>query len=107
MCETLIPQVQNSDTVSTVRDIVTSLDPLALTCLFKMTQSSKSAAISLCTLYGHLTVEQAVKAARTDENFQIEKFGLVEGAHDLDETNLYTTFTSAKTIVNLAQLRDI
>jgi len=32
---------------------------------------------------------------------------MVEGAHDLDEAYLYTTFGSAKTIVNMAQLRDI
>ena len=78
------------------------MDPIALTCLFQMAISSKSAAISLCTLHGKLTIEDAVRASRIDEDYQIQTFGLVEGAHDLDESYLYTTFGAAKSIVNLS-----
>jgi hypothetical protein len=31
---------------------------------------------------------------------------LVEGAHDLDEAVLYSTFGAAKSLINFAQLRD-
>ena len=72
-----------------------------------MATSSKSSAIALCALYGHLTVDECVRAARVDEDFQIERFGLVEGAHDLDEAFLYTTFGAAKSLVDLSLIRDI
>ena len=87
--------------------IVQELDPVALTCLYQMAISSKSAAIALCALHGKLSIEEAVRASRIDEDYQIQSFGLVEGAHDLDESYLYTTFGAAKAIVNMAQLREI
>jgi len=38
---------------------------------------------------------------------QTKRFGLVEGAHDLDEAFIYTTFSAAKTLVNFSMLRDV
>lgn len=89
------------------KQIVQELDPISLTCLFQMAISAKSTAIALCALHGKLTIEEAVRASRIDEDYQIQTFGLVEGAHDLDESFLYTTFGAAKSIVNLSQLREI
>lgn len=31
-----------------------------------------------------MTVEEAIRAARVEEDFQIEEWGLVEGGHDID-----------------------
>ena len=52
-----------------IKYILVDLDPMALACMFRIAQSSKSAAIALCSLYGHLTIDQAVEAARVEENF--------------------------------------
>lgn len=89
------------------KQIFQDLDPVSLTCLYQMAISSKSCAIALCSLYGKLTIEEAVRASRIDEDYQIQTFGLVEGAHDLDESFLYTTFGAAKSIINLSQLREV
>ena len=35
-------------------------------------------------LQGCLTVQEAIDAARLEEAFQIEEWGLVEGGHDID-----------------------
>ena len=35
-------------------------------------------------LQGRLTVQEAVDAARLEEAYQIEEWGLVEGGHDID-----------------------
>ena len=39
--------------------------------------------VNLCE-QGYLTVEQAIRGARVEEDFQIEEWGLVEGGHDID-----------------------
>lgn len=75
--------------------IFKELDPIALACLFHMATHCKSTAIALCTLYGHIPIEEAVLASRVDENFQVSKWGAVDGAHDLDEANMHTVFGSA------------
>ena len=55
---------------------------------------------------GHITVEEAVRFSRIDEDFQTKYFGVVQGAHDLDEAYLYTVFSTAQTLLDLCQLRD-
>lgn len=35
-------------------------------------------------LQGRLTVQEAIDAARLEEAYQIEEWGLVEGGHDID-----------------------
>ena len=39
---------------------------------------------------------------RVDEDFQTEHFGVVQGAHDLDEMFIFTQFATAKNIINLS-----
>jgi chaperone required for assembly of F1-ATPase len=53
-----------------------------------------------------ISIEEAVNIARVDENYQISHFGKVEGAHDFDEAHTLTQFATAKSFVNLCQLRD-
>lgn len=84
------------------KKIFEDLDPIALTCLYQMAIASKSTAVAMCALFNKISIEDAVKASRTDEEFQIEKFGLVEGAHDLDESFMFTTYGAAKSLINLA-----
>lgn len=38
-------------------------------------------------LQGHLDLAQALQAARVEEEFQIDRWGLVEGGHDVDQAN--------------------
>ena len=51
------------------KKIFEELDPLALTCLYQMAIVSKSTAIAMCALYNKLSIEEAVRASRTDEDF--------------------------------------
>ena len=83
------------------------LDYIALNAIFQVTICSKSSAVALALIHGSLiSVEEAVRLARTDEDFQTKYFGVVEGAHDLDEAYLYSVFSTAKTMVGLCKLRE-
>ena len=88
-------------------DVLDKLDPLSLNSVFQSAVCSKSAAISLAVIHGHISIEEAVRASRIDEDYQTQHFGVVEGAHDLDEAYLYSVFSTAKTITNLGQLREL
>jgi ATP synthase F1 complex assembly factor 2 len=101
-----IPTSVPDKSVKKVKNVTEALDPLALTCLFQMCQSTRSSAVGLCILHDKISIEEGVRAARVDEDHQTAKFGVVEGAHDLDEAYLYTTLSSAKNVVNLALLRE-
>jgi chaperone required for assembly of F1-ATPase len=56
-------------------------------------------------LRDEISIEDAVKIARVDENYQTSHFGKVEGAHDYDEAATLTTFATAKNVINLCMLR--
>lgn len=98
---------QPAEAVARTEELVSDLDYFVLNSLFQVTIGSKSSAIALALIHGgHISVEQAVRLARIDEDFQTKYFGVVQGAHDLDEAYLYSVFSTAKTIVNLSALRD-
>ena len=44
-----------------------------------------------CMLQGRLSVAEAVDAARLEEAAQIEEWGLVEGGHDIDISDIKVT----------------
>ena len=98
---------QPAEAVNRVEQLIEDLDFFALNALFQVTICSKSSAIALALIHGgHISVEQAVRLARIDEDFQTKYFGVVQGAHDLDEAYLYSVFSTAKSIVNLSALRE-
>ena len=53
-----------------------------------------------------LSLHEAVNISRVDEQYQQSICGVVEGAHDFDKINNLTTFATARSLVNLAMLRD-
>ena len=94
---------QSDDTLEKVKKFSDRIDYMTLNALFQSTICCKSSAIAMSLILGsNTTVEQAVRYSRIDEDFQTKHFGIVEGAHDLDEAYLYTVFSTAKAFVSLA-----
>jgi len=81
-----------------------------LNSLYQITQCSKSAALALTLLYqegdNRMSLEDAVNVARVDEHYQQSKNGFVEGSHDFDKINTFSTFACARSMTQLAMLRD-
>jgi ATP synthase F1 complex assembly factor 2 len=75
-------------TLEVLRKRLHSMCPWELTCAFALSAATKSLLIGLKTLRGGLTVEEAIAAARVEEEAQIEEWGLVEGGHDLDQLDI-------------------
>ena len=51
-------------------DVINKLDPLSLNSVFQSAVCSKSAAISLALIHDLITIEEAVRASRIDEDYQ-------------------------------------
>jgi ATP synthase mitochondrial F1 complex assembly factor 2 len=69
------------------RRFVHSLDAWHLTALSAAASESKSLLCAISLISGGLSPKDAVKAARIEEEFQIEIWGMVEGQHDYDRLN--------------------
>jgi chaperone required for assembly of F1-ATPase len=104
--ENIASEPEHSETKKII-PILENLDPFVLVSLYTITVSAKSSGIALALMMNkNLSVEDAVKISRVDENYQASHFGRVEGAHDFDEAQTLTTFATAKSVVNLCQLRE-
>ena len=44
---------------------------------------------------------QAIEAARCDEEYQIERWGVVEGGHDVDRANVQVNISGVATYLHL------
>jgi len=73
--------------IETCRDYVNSLDAWKLTILYSLASETKSFCIGFSLLRDCISIKEAVAAARVEEEFNIENWGLVEGGHDYDRLN--------------------
>lgn len=61
----------------------------------------KSVLLGLAATAQELSVEQALAAARAEEDHQIEAWGLVEGGHDVDMADLRVRVAAPSLFVRL------
>ena len=57
--------------------------------------------IGMATASGRLGVEEALQAARLEEDQQIAEWGLVEGGHDIDIADIRVRVASPSLFVRL------
>ena len=78
------------DLADQCRTLLSRLDAWHLQCLYSVCRESKSLLLGLAVLLDHYqgpSLQQAVEAARVEEEFQISIWGMVEGGHDYDRLN--------------------
>lgn len=79
----------------------TGLDPWHLAAIEQLVTTSKSLVIAAAVLHGRLSVADAVKAARLEEDFQLEDWGMVEAGHDLDIADTHTRIGAPAVLTKL------
>lgn len=67
----------------------------------QLAASCKSVCIALATVRGRLTVAEALAAARLEEEHQIGQWGLVEGGHDIDQSDIKVRVAAPSVFVRL------
>ncbi|CAM9550967.1 unnamed protein product [Phaeothamnion confervicola] len=80
------------------REVLEAMDPWALTAVQSVTMECKSVGIALALALRQIDVDEAFEAARIEEEFNIEVWGLVEGGHDLDQSFARVQLTAASTL---------
>ncbi|KAJ9105624.1 hypothetical protein QFC20_004304 [Naganishia adeliensis] len=75
---------QDETTKKVLRDIVNGWDSWQIAALERATYTTKSFLIAFALVSGKLTVDQAARAAHVEVSSQIELWGEVEDAHDVD-----------------------
>lgn len=61
--------------------------------------------LAAALLHNRLGVRDAVAAARLEEDFQLEDWGIVEAGHDLDIADAHARIGSAAVFVRLLELQ--
>lgn len=85
----------SEDTKNTLRKYFNSFNIWSLTGFLFATENLKSLILACALVNRHLSVVDAVKMSRIEENFQAEKWGTVEFHHSLDRANLETRVAAA------------
>ena len=88
---------EDAEVVRRVGKSVRAMDAWRLAAFNSLAFASKSVVIATCAVRSPETVgiEEVMKAARVEEEIQIERWGLVEGGHDMDIGDLRVRVSSA------------
>ena len=87
--------VQNTNVIRKLDDEIQSLDKWRLAGFSSLAMATRSVVIAFAALKGNLSIADILKAARVEEDFQVENWGLVEGGHDMDIADLKVKISSA------------
>ncbi|KAI8816460.1 ATP12-domain-containing protein [Fimicolochytrium jonesii] len=75
---------QSPETIRTLRNIISEFDDIELAAFEKAVLFSKSFVVALALVKGRVDVDEAARAARLELLHQIDRWGEVEDAHDVD-----------------------
>ena len=89
-------------TTRRARERLEGMSDWELTAALSLAQGCKSLVIPLAILDREVPVEQAITAARVEEEHQIEHWGLVEGGHDVDHANQRVQILAAALLKELS-----
>eukprot|EP00879_Flechtneria_rotunda_P016838 GHRR01017624.1.p2 GENE.GHRR01017624.1~~GHRR01017624.1.p2 ORF type:complete len:121 (-),score=50.89 GHRR01017624.1:425-787(-) len=81
--------------------LCTGLDAWHLAAAEQLISASKSVVIAAALLHNRVTIGQAVAAARVEEDFQLEDWGMVEAGHDLDIADMQTRMGAPTVFIKL------
>ncbi|CAK4089579.1 unnamed protein product [Aphanomyces euteiches] len=85
----------DAQAVEKVGEFLQSIDHFELMAFRLIVRECKSMVVALALMKRHITAKEAIELGRLEEEFQIERWGLVEGGHDLDRANCSVSVHSA------------
>jgi ATP synthase F1 complex assembly factor 2 len=77
------------------------MDAFELTATFNAAASAKSLLIGMSLIRNVISIDEATRAARTEEDASIEEWGLVEGGHDVDQADIVVRLAAPRTMMSL------
>ncbi|XP_023760434.2 uncharacterized protein LOC111908867 isoform X3 [Lactuca sativa] len=94
---------QEDGLVNAVNTLLKKTNDNELAAIDALTSASHSLIISIAIFRGKLQIDEAIELIRLEEDMQVEKWGLVEGGHDLDVADLKVQIASATVFLGLTK----
>jgi ATP synthase mitochondrial F1 complex assembly factor 2 len=95
---------QTAGTEAAFARYLASLDAWTLAAVDQATAASKSLVVAAALAHGRVSVEEAVRMARLEEDHQTGEWGVVEAGHDLDACDAATRVASASVLLRLLRM---
>lgn len=100
-----LPEEQSATAVQGVESLLRAASNWELSAIESLAGSARSLAIGLAVARRHLTIQEAVKAVRLEEDHQVEEWGFVEGGHDIDIADLRVRIAAPSVFLRLLDKR--
>jgi ATP synthase F1 complex assembly factor 2 len=94
---------QDDKLVKAVEELLKKTNDGELASIDALQASAHSIVIALGIFCGKLQIDDAIKLIRLEEDLQVDKWGLVEGGHDIDVADLKVQISSATVFLALSR----
>uniref|UniRef100_A0A7N0T7M4 ATP synthase mitochondrial F1 complex assembly factor 2 n=1 Tax=Kalanchoe fedtschenkoi TaxID=63787 RepID=A0A7N0T7M4_KALFE len=94
---------QDEGLVKAVESFLKNTDNCELAAVDAIASAAHSLVIAIGLVRGRLPIEEAVELARLEEDHQVDRWGLVEGGHDVDVADLKVQISSAAVFLGLSK----
>lgn len=94
---------QEDGLVMAVENVLKKTDDCELAAIDAIAASAHSLTIAIAMVRGKLQIEEAIELIRLEEDLQVDRWGLVEGGHDLDIADLRVQISSPIVFLGLTR----
>lgn len=94
---------QEDGLVSAVENLLKETDDCELAAIDAIAASAHSLTIAIAMVQGKLEIEEAIELIRLEEDYQVDRWGLVEGGHDVDIADLKVQISSPVVFLGLSR----
>uniref|UniRef100_A0A0D6R8R0 ATP synthase mitochondrial F1 complex assembly factor 2 n=1 Tax=Araucaria cunninghamii TaxID=56994 RepID=A0A0D6R8R0_ARACU len=94
---------QSQEVVDAIECLIKKTNNWELAAIDALAASANSLTIAIALLHHRLEIEEAMKLIRLEEDLQVDKWGLVEGGHDIDMADMYVQISSPIVLLDLVQ----
>lgn len=94
---------QEDGLVNAIENLLKKTDNCELAAIDALASAAHSLVISIGIVRGKLQIEEAIELIRLEEDLQVDRWGLVEGGHDVDIADLKVQISSAAVFLGLSR----
>ncbi|XP_057983989.1 uncharacterized protein LOC131168516 [Malania oleifera] len=94
---------QEDSLMNAIESLLKNTNDSELAAIDAIAAAARSLVIAVGIFRGKLQIEEAIELIRLEEDLQVEKWGLVEGGHDVDIADLKVQISSAAVFLGLSR----
>ncbi|KAL5581278.1 hypothetical protein UlMin_013720 [Ulmus minor] len=94
---------QEDGLVKAIENLLKKTDDCELAAIDALASAAHSLVIAIGIFRGKLQIEEAIELIRLEEDLQVDRWGLVEGGHDVDIADLKVQISSAAVFLGLSR----